>query len=108
MWSDPAMRRGPLAPGLAMLGTDIYFPVSPSLAVVGAFDVGNSIEDVDEARVALANSAMADGADRQVYARDTKFAYARTLEETPRRGYQLVSDGRFTWKKRSEGRRRAR
>jgi hypothetical protein len=26
-WSDPAKRKGDLAPGLAMNGTDIYFPV---------------------------------------------------------------------------------
>lgn len=95
MWSDPVMRTGPQAPGLAMLGTDIYFPVSPSLAVVGAFDVRNTVEDVDEARVAVANSAMTAGADRQVYARNHQFSYAQTLEETPRRGYQLISDKRF-------------
>ena len=55
MWTDPGMRSGPFAPGLAMMGTDIYFPISPTLAVVGAFDVGNTVEDVDEATVAVAN-----------------------------------------------------
>ncbi|OIQ66078.1 hypothetical protein GALL_523580 [mine drainage metagenome] len=92
MWSDPAMRTGPEAPGLALTGTDIYFPISPRLAVVGAFDVANTIEDVDERRVAVANSAMAAGADRQVYAPDHKFSYAQTHDETPRRGNQLLSD----------------
>ncbi|MGY3236702.1 hypothetical protein ACVMAJ_003592 [Bradyrhizobium sp. USDA 4448] len=95
MWEDPGMRYGPFAPGLALMGTDIYFPVSPSLAVVGAFNVGNTVEDVDEATVAVANSAMPDGADRQVYAPDHKFRYARTRSETPRLGSQLVSDKRF-------------
>jgi Protein of unknown function (DUF4238) len=95
MWSDPSMRTGPLAAGLALNGTDIYFPISPQLAVVGAFNVANTIEDVDEARVALANSAMTAGADRQVYARDHKFSYAQTLQEEPRRGHQLISDKRF-------------
>lgn len=95
MWSDPAMRNGPLAPGLALTGTDIYFPISPRLAVVGAFDVANTIEDVDKARVAVANSAMTAGADRQVYARDHKFSYAQTENEKPRRGDQLISDKRF-------------
>ena len=94
-WSDPAIRTGPLAPGLALTGTDIYFPISPQLAVVGAFDVANTIEDVDEARVALANSAMTAGADRQVYARNHEFSYSQTLEERPRRGYQLISDKNF-------------
>jgi hypothetical protein len=90
------MRTGAFAPGLALMGTDIYFPISPQLAVVGAFDVANTIEDVDEARVAVANSAMADGADRQVYARNHDFSYARTYKETPRRGSQLISDKRFS------------
>lgn len=91
MWEDPAMRNGPLAPGLAMTGTDIYFPVAPTLAVVGAFNVGNTVEDADEATV--------DGADRQVYAPDHKFKYARTREETPRTGNQLISDKRFLRKR---------
>jgi hypothetical protein len=95
MWFDPAMRTGPFAPGLALMQTDIYFPISPQLAVVGAFDVGNTVEDVDEARVAVANSAMTAGADRQVYARNHNFSYAQTHEETPRRGCQLISDKRF-------------
>jgi Protein of unknown function (DUF4238) len=95
MWTDPDMRTGLLAPGLAFMGTDIYFPISPQLAVVGAFDVGNTIEDADEARVAVANCAMTAGADRQVYARNHDFSYAQTHEEKPRRGSQLVSDKRF-------------
>jgi Protein of unknown function (DUF4238) len=95
MWSDPAMRTGPLAPGLALTGTDIYFPISPRLAVVGAFNVANTIEDIDEAHVGVANSAMTAGADRQVYARDHRFSYAQTLKEKPRRGDQLISDKRF-------------
>ena len=95
MWSDPAMRTGPFAPGLALMGTDIYFPISPRLAVVGAFDMGNTIEDVGEARVAVANSTMTAGADRQVYARNHDFSYAQTEKEKPRCGSQLISDKRF-------------
>jgi hypothetical protein len=95
MWTDPEMRKGPHAPGLAMMGTDIYFPISPNLAVVGAFDVGNTIEDVDEATIAVANSCMTAGAHRQVYASDHKFSYAQTREEVARTGSQLISDKRF-------------
>ena len=94
----PCHARRPLAPGIALTGTDIYFPISPQLAVVGAFDVANTVEDIDEARVALANGAMTAGADRQVYSRDHNFSYAQTLEEKPRRGCQLISDKKFPWK----------
>ena len=99
MWEDPAVREGPLAPGLAMMGTDIYFPISPTLAVVGAFNVGNTIEDASEETVAACNSTMPDGADRQVYSPDHKFKYARTREEEPRTGNQLISDKRFLRKR---------
>jgi len=101
MWSDPALRGGPLPPGLGLTGTDIYFPISPTLAVVGAFNLGNTVEDVDEGRVALCNSAMTASAARQVYARDHKFTYAQTLTDKPRTGGQLVSDKRFP--KKTEG-----
>ncbi|KQW21043.1 hypothetical protein ASC80_12920 [Afipia sp. Root123D2] len=94
-WQDPAIRNGPMAPGLAMMGTDIYFPISPTLAVVGAFNVGNTVEDATEETVAVCNSTMPDGADRQVYSADHKFKYVRTREETPRTGGQLISDKRF-------------
>jgi len=99
MWEEPAMRRGPLAPGLAMMGTDIYFPISPTLAVVGAFNVGNTVEDATEETVAVCNTTMPDGADRQVYSPDHKFKYARTREEEPRTGNQLISDKRFLRKR---------
>lgn len=95
IWEDPAMREGPHAPGLAMMGTDIYFPISPNLAVVGAFNVGNTVEDASEETVAVCNTTMPDGADRQVYSPDHKFKYARTREEVPRTGNQLISDKRF-------------
>ncbi|KRQ17170.1 hypothetical protein AOQ71_02960 [Bradyrhizobium manausense] len=99
MWEEPAMREGPLAPGLAMMGTDIYFPISPTLAVVGAFNVGNTVEDVTDETVAVCNTTMPDGADRQVYSPDHKFRYARTREEEPRTGNQLISDKRFLRKR---------
>jgi hypothetical protein len=95
MWEDPAMREGPLAPGLAMMGTDIYFPISPTLAVVGSFNVGNTVEDATEETVAVCNTTMPDGADRQVYSPDHNFKYARTRDEEPRTGNQLISDKRF-------------
>jgi hypothetical protein len=95
MWTDPETRKGPHAPGFAMMGADIYFyfPISPNLAVVGAFDVGNTI--LIEATIAVANSCMKAVAHRQVYASDHKFSYAQTREEVARTGSQLISDKRF-------------
>lgn len=95
MWEDPAMRDGPLAPGLAMMRTDIYFPISPTLAVVGAFNIGNTVEDVSNETVAICNATMPKVADRQVYSPDHNFKYARKREETARTGSQLISDKRF-------------
>ena len=57
--------------------------------------MANTVEDVDETRVAIANGAMTAGANRQVYARAHNFSYTQTLEQKPRRGYQLISDKNF-------------
>jgi hypothetical protein len=94
-WSNPAMRAGKLSPGLALRLTQIYFPISPQLAVVGAFEIENGEEDVGERRVALMNGAMVQNADRQVYARNHCFSYTMTLDEPSRKGGQLISDKRF-------------
>jgi hypothetical protein len=94
-WSDPAKRKGDLAPGLAMDGTDVYFPISPTLAVVGAFNLRNATDDADQARVAMLNSAMVASATQQVYSRDHTFSYTRGSDDPVRTGNQLISDQRF-------------
>jgi hypothetical protein len=94
-WSDPAMRAGDLSPGLGVPHTQIYFPVSPQLAVVGAFEIEDGEEDINEDRVGLMNGAMVQNASRQVYSRNHMFSYTMTLEEPTRKGSQLISDTRF-------------
>jgi hypothetical protein len=78
-----------------MNGTDVYFPISPTLAVVGAFNLRNANDDADDARVAMLNSAMVASAIQQLYSRDHKFSYTRGAEEPVRLGNQLISDKRF-------------
>jgi hypothetical protein len=94
-WSDPAMRGSNRAPGIAVPHTQIYFPVSPTLALVGAFEIEHGADDIDIGRVALMNGAMVQNASREVYSRNHGFSYTMTLAEPSRQGTQLVSDKRF-------------
>jgi hypothetical protein len=94
-FSNSAHRQGDIMPGLAMNGTDVYFPISPTLAVVGAFNLRNAVDDADDAHVAMLNSAMVAGAVQQVYSRNHGFSYTRGVGDPVRTGNQLISDKRF-------------
>jgi Protein of unknown function (DUF4238) len=55
-WSEPQNMRRPL--GLKTKGTEILFPISPKLAVVGAFELDNGEADIDEEDVASAKARL--------------------------------------------------
>jgi hypothetical protein len=96
MFSDPKMRGGFHGPGHGLAGTEIIFPVGRRMAIAGAFELEK--EDtlvLNENGVAGVNGAMAAYADRQVYAADTNFTYARQENEKPRLGASLVKDTVF-------------
>jgi Protein of unknown function (DUF4238) len=94
-WSDPAMRRGFHGPGFGLTGTEVFFPVSTRLAVVGAFELQEATIDVHPNAVASLNGAQVAYAERQVYARDRNFTYALDTEELPRKASKLINDRRF-------------
>lgn len=86
MWSDPKRRSGFYPPGLGLRGTEVYFSVSPRLALVGAFEGENALHDVTENGVASINGAMVATARAQVYARDQNLSMQCRLRKRPRRG----------------------
>jgi hypothetical protein len=94
-WSepDPARRKAP--PGLRLRGTEILFPVSPQLAVVGAYELENGEADLTEEEVASANGTIALFAQRQVYAPTMDFKYQIDQTRPPKGGAQLIDDERF-------------
>ena len=96
MWSDPAQRGKFYPPGLGLSRTDLFFPISNELAVIGAFE-GKEIEvDAQPLEIAAINGATVTYAERQVYARDSDFLYCMQIGENARRGDALLQDRRFT------------
>jgi Protein of unknown function (DUF4238) len=93
-WSDPAMRSGH-RPGFGLTGTEVFFPISTWLAVVGAFELQAGTIDVHPDSVASLNGAQVAYAQRQVYARDRNFTYVLDAEELPRKASKLINDKRF-------------
>jgi Protein of unknown function (DUF4238) len=94
-WSEPDPRRGRRPPGLNLMGTEILFPISPILAVVGAFELENGEFDFNEEEVASSNGTIILHARRQVYARTMDFTYQIDQNQPPRDASRLLQDEQF-------------
>lgn len=95
IWSTRKERGILSSPGLGLLGTEILFPVSKEVALVGAFEIEDREIDVTPDQVAAFNGGMVAAAERQVYARDGEFAYSMGPGDKIRRGAELLNDRRF-------------
>jgi hypothetical protein len=91
-WSEPK-GRAPI--GLGLRGTEILFPISPRLSVVGAFELEEGHADATPLMVAEMNGTIALFAERQVYARDMTFTYSFGEGISPRKASKLVKDRTF-------------
>lgn len=92
-WIDPK-DRGFYRPGFGLDGTQVIFPISNSLAVIGRFEFGEVGEaiDIDTGMVAALNTVILRHADRQIYARDGEFRYREAREGKLTRGVDLPKD----------------
>ena len=95
MFSDPKIRGGLYGPGHGMPGTELVFPVSNRMALVGTFEGKDETINVNAETVASVNGAMVSYCDRQIYAPDPDFIYVRQNGETPRRGSSVLNDVQF-------------
>jgi hypothetical protein len=95
MWSTPRQRGGLYGPGLGLTGTELIFPVSPRLAVIGSFEIPDGEIDVGDEIVTSINGAVITMTERQVYSRDHNFTYSMKPDEPPRKASRLISDRRF-------------
>jgi len=95
MWSEPSPARGNRGPGLKHKGTEILFPISPSLAVIGAYELENAEADLTEEEVAASNGTVAVFAQRQVYAPTMNFKYQIDQSQPPKGAALLIEDERF-------------
>ena len=76
-WIDPstvplAYRR---SPGYGLTGTQVYFPVSQELVLMGQFDKPAGVVEATEELVALGNTTMLNGFFRQIYSPKAKFKF---------------------------------
>jgi hypothetical protein len=78
-------------PGFGLQNTEVLFPISPGLAVVGAFEAQDGEAEIDEEMTAQFNGTVASFAERHVYARDFNFKYALTADGS-RKASRLASD----------------
>jgi hypothetical protein len=92
-WSEPQNMRRPL--GLTTKGTEILFPISPKLAVVGAFELDNGEANINDEDVASANGTIILNAHRQIYAGREDFQYQIDQTQHPRPASDLIADERF-------------
>lgn len=94
MWSDPD-RQGVFPPGHRLKGTQIVFPLSPKIALLGAFDALDGTLAISDEHVAAINSAVAAHAEWQVYARDAHFHFVSEHEDGIRKASKLLDDPLF-------------
>ena len=95
MWSYPGLRgQGPYSPGFGLRRTQVVFPISHALAVLGAFEIDEEERDGDAGLVAVINSTVIGYADRHVYARDDRFLYTGEQGEV-RKGSRLAGERWF-------------
>lgn len=92
MWSDPKKRGGFYPPGLALLETQIVFPVSNELVLIGAFEIEDDEVDADKLLIAQINGSIILHSTRQVYARDSDFLYKMQHNSEIMRGADLLDD----------------
>jgi hypothetical protein len=88
-WDDYA-KSAPL--GLALIGTRLLFPLSPSLAICGGLEFTDAVLELDAKRVAAMNGRTILNAGRQVFATDDTFEYYLPKNGGLRPGSELQSD----------------
>ncbi|MGH9677775.1 MAG: hypothetical protein ACRD36_11790, partial [Candidatus Acidiferrum sp.] len=98
MWSNPEARDGTRPPGIGLLKTQLLFPISNELAIIGAFELDDGDEaDADEQLVAQINGSIVLHAMKQVYSRDSNFTYMMKHHTEIMRGVDLLNDQCFSW-----------
>lgn len=93
-WSDDN-DHGIYGPGFGVGGTQVVFPLSTDIALMGSFEGNEDMFEVDIFTVGRINSVIISNAAKQVYAHDYSFNYLRPFPEEIGSGATLVQDERF-------------
>jgi len=73
----------------------VLFPLSPALALLGAYELESGTRTLSDHEVAAVNGATAANSEWQVYARDANFTFISDHREAPRKGSKLLDDRLF-------------
>jgi hypothetical protein len=92
MWSDPARRERFHGPGHGLRRTQIIFPISNELAVMGTFEAYDDEIDASQLFIAQVNATIILYSERQIYARDGHFVYKMEHNTRIMRGFELLRD----------------
>ena len=95
MWSDATLRTGTYPPGHGLRGTQLIFPISTELAMIGAYEIFGEERDADETLIAQVNTTIISYAQKQVYARDDKFVYFSPHSGKVKLGSEITNDTFF-------------
>ena len=93
LWSRPTPTHRP--PGHALEGTEVVFPLSPRLALIGVYEGGGGEVKVTDDQIAIVNGIIAAHAEWHVYARDTNFHFVSEDGQQPRKASKLIYDAIF-------------
>lgn len=91
-WSRQADNKGFFPPGYGMEMTDVMFPLSSNLALIGRFEGEEKEATADFFSVASYNANVIGLARRQIYARDDAYSYLRTFPQPLGSGSTLLKD----------------
>lgn len=92
MWSKPEMRGGLHPPGHALAETQIIFPLSSELCIIGSFEMKDGAYDVNDSFVTQVNTVLAHHSMGQIYARDNQFKVLSPSGRKTITGAQMLSE----------------
>lgn len=91
-WSKAENRGQLFAPGYGLPDTDILFPLSSELGLIGRFDGNEDVVEADVFTVGSYNSTVMGCASSQIYSADDQYRYMRPFPEPFGRGFSLLDD----------------
>lgn len=93
-WSDDA-DHGLFGPGFGVSGTQVIFPLSSDVAMMGSFEGQENTVEADVFTIGSINSIIISNARNQVYSRDHTFSYMRPFPKEIGSGATLSQDETF-------------
>ena len=91
IWNEP--KKAPI--GLKLKGTEVVFPISPNVAVVGAYELEDGEAEFTAEQVADLNGTTILNSQRQIYALNDGFMYQIDQTKDPVTSSELLKDEHF-------------